>query len=66
MKKGVISRDRRIWRGVRKENTWHSQFGKVDYSCGVKPHSSGIGDKAVDWCKTILYFVNYVLTLIGQ
>ena len=47
-KAGVISRDRRMWRGVRKESISGSQSGKVEYGCGVKTPSSGIVDKAVD------------------
>ena len=31
---GVISRDRRMWRGVRKESILGSQSGKVGYGCG--------------------------------
>lgn len=50
MKQGVVGSNGRTWRGVRKESIQGTQSGKVGYSDGVKPRSSGIGDKAVDPC----------------
>lgn len=51
-KQGVIRRNKRTWislwegRAIKKESMWGSH--PVENSCGVKPHSSGIGGKAVD------------------
>lgn len=50
MEQSLFSRDRRARRRIKKENTEGSQSSRVEYGCGVRLHSSGIGDKAIDLC----------------